>query len=147
MMPKLVFPVLSDGLLVDVLIGLDSATTVGQLAAGQPITMPLRARGEIDTGSNMTAVSTALLQRLGLPIQYQTTTQTASGSMTVNVVEVSVGVRDFGDPMSHELVESTLSVMELTTPLAKVEVLIGLDILLGCKFLLDGPARQFSLEF
>ncbi len=37
--------------------------------------------------------------------------------------------------------------MELTTPLPVVEVLIGLDILLGCKFLLDGPARQFSLEF
>ena len=28
-----------------------------------------------------------------------------------------------------------------------VDVLIGLDFLLGCKFLLDGPARQFSLEW
>ena len=36
--------------------------------------------------------------------------------------------------------------MELLTPLAKVEVLVGLDFLLGCKFLLDGPARHFSLE-
>jgi hypothetical protein len=97
-MPRLVFPVLPDGLLVDVVIGLDGATTTAQLAAGQPLTAPLRARGEIDTGTNVTAVSAALLQRLGVPVQYQTTTQTASGRLAVNVFEVSVGVRDFGDP-------------------------------------------------
>jgi hypothetical protein len=31
-------------------------------------------------------------------------------------------------------------------PSAAVEVLIGLDFLLGCKLVLDGPARAFSLE-
>jgi len=146
-MPKLIFPVLAQGLLVDVLIGLDRATTAGQLAAGQPITAPIRARGEIDTGSNVTAVSAALLHRLGVPIQFQSSTQTASGRLAVNVFEVSVGVRDFGDPAGQELVEPTLPVMELTTPLPTIEVLIGLDFLLGCKFLLDGPARQFTLEW
>jgi hypothetical protein len=48
--------------------------------------------------------------------------------------------------MSPELVEPTLSIMELTTPLANIDALIGLDFLLGCRFLLDGPARIFSLE-
>ena len=145
-MPGLVFPVLPDGLLVDVVIGLDRAATLAQFAAGQPLTVPIHARGEIDTGSNVSAVSGAILQGLGIPIQYQTTTQTASGILSVNVAIASVGVRDFRDPMSPELVEPTLAVMELTTPLAKVEVLIGLNFLLGCRFLLDGPARQFSLE-
>jgi hypothetical protein len=145
-MPKIVFPVHPDGLRVDVLIGLDGDTTAALLAAGQPITAPLPARGEIDTGSNMTGVSAAILQRLGVPIQYQATTQTASGSLAVNVMKVSVGVRDFGDPSGAELVEPDLPVMELTVPLAGVEVLVGLDFLLGCKFVLDGPARQFSLE-
>jgi hypothetical protein len=134
-------------LLVDVVIGLDGATTTAQLAAGQPLIVPLRARGEIDTGTNVTAVNAALLQRLGVPVQYQTTTQTASGLLAVNVFDVSVGVRDFGDPAGPELVIPTLAVMELTTPLPTIEVLIGLDFLLGCNFLLDGPARQFSLEF
>ena len=58
-MSKLVFPVLADGLRVDGLIGLDGATIVALLAAGQPIPAPLSARGEIDTGSNVTAVSAA----------------------------------------------------------------------------------------
>jgi hypothetical protein len=36
-MPSLVFPVLRDGLRVDVLIGLDGATTVALLAAGRQL--------------------------------------------------------------------------------------------------------------
>ena len=52
-MPKLEFPVLSEGLLVDVLIGLDGATTTALVAAGQPVAAPIRARGEIDTGCNV----------------------------------------------------------------------------------------------
>jgi hypothetical protein len=145
-MPKVVFPVLPDGLLVDVLIGLDRAATVAQLAARQPITAPVWARGEIDTGSNMTAVSTAILQRLGIPFQYHATTKTASGNLAVSVAKASVGVRDRTDPASPELLEPTMAVMGLPTLLAPVDVLIGLDFLLGCKFVLDGPALQFSLE-
>jgi hypothetical protein len=145
-MPKLVFPVLPDGLLVDVLIGVDGDTTVAQLTSGQPITVPVRARGEIDTGSNVTAVSSSILQRLGIPIQDQATTLTASGNLLVRMAKASIGIRDFRDPASPELVEPTLTVMELTAQLPGVEVLIGLDFLLGCTFVLEGPVRQFSLE-
>jgi hypothetical protein len=63
-MPKIAFPVLPDGLLVDALIGLDGATTAAHIAAGQPVPAPLFARGEIDTGSNVTAVSAAILRCL-----------------------------------------------------------------------------------
>jgi hypothetical protein len=138
--------VLADGLLVDAVIGLDGATTAAHLAAGRPMPAPVRARAEIDTGSNITAVSATILQRLGVPVQYQSTTQTASGRLAVNVFEVSVGVRNDADPTGSELVEPTLAVMELTISLPAIDVLIGLDFLLGCRFLLDGPARQFSLE-
>jgi hypothetical protein len=134
-------------LLVDVVVGLDRAGTLAELSAGQPLTAPICACGEIDTATNMTAVSAAILQRLGIPLHYQTTTQTAAGRVPANVFQVSVGVRDFRDPTIPELVEPTLLVMELTTSLPMVEVLIGLDFLLGCRFLLDGPARRFSLEF
>ena len=130
-MPKLVFPVLADGLLVDVVIGVDGATTAALFSSGQPITAPVPARGAIDTGSFVTAVSTAILQRLGIPTQYRTTTRTASGILSVNVAKASVAVRDARDPTRQELVEPALSVMELTTPPAMVEVLIGLDFLLA----------------
>ena len=95
----------------------------------------------------MTAVSAAILQRLGVPVQYQGTTHTPGGPLAVNVFEVSVGVRNLADPTGAELVEAKLPVMELTTALPQIKVLIGLDVLLRCRFMLDGPVRQFSLEF
>jgi hypothetical protein len=145
-MPKLIFPVLPDGLHVDVVIGLDGVTTAAALASGQPITAPILTRAEIDTGSNISAVNAAILRRLGIPIQFSSTTLTPGGSMAVDVFRVSMGVRNLADPVSSEITETGLLVMELTTPLPNVDALIGLDFLLGCRFLLDGPARQFSLE-
>ncbi len=41
----------------------------------------------------------------------------------------------------------TLLVMEALATLPDADVLIGLDILLNCKTLLDGPARRFTIEF
>ena len=147
-MPQLVYPIDPDGLLVDVVVGLRGLTTARQLAAGQPITAPLRARGAIDTGTDVTAVSAALLQRLGVASSNKKTTQTVSGQLTVQMFVVSVGVTNFGDPAAPGLVEPDLTVMELVTVLPRaIEVLIGLDILRSCKFLLDGPAGWFSLDF
>jgi hypothetical protein len=45
------------------------------------------------------------------------------------------------------LTRGDLVVMELIKPIPNVEVLVGLDILLDCRLLLDGPARQFTLDF
>jgi hypothetical protein len=147
-MARLVYPVHADGLLVDVLIGLRGASMATQLAAGQPITAPLRARGALDTGTDITIVSAAILQRLAVPASSQGSTQTVTGSLSAQLFRVSVGVTDFGVPHAPELVEANLLVMGLVTTLPQpIEVLIGLDILLGCRFVLDGPGRQFSLEF
>jgi hypothetical protein len=82
-----------------------------------------------------------------VPVQYLATTQTAAGPQAVSLFHVSVGIRNLSDPTGFELVEAHMLVMELITGLPQVEVLIGLDLLLGCRFLLDGPARLFSLEF
>jgi hypothetical protein len=145
--PRLEFPLLPDGLIVDAVVGVDRPTTKAQIVAGQPITRPVSARGEVDTGTNMTAVSAAILRQLGVPALYRTTTQTTAGQLAVDVFEVSVGIRNQADPTGTELVEPQLLVMELTRTLPNVEVLIGLDILRGCRFLLEGPAGRFSFEF
>jgi hypothetical protein len=146
-MPHLIFPVDKDGLLIDVLIGLDGATTTALFSAGQPIPPPIRARAAIDTGSDVTVVSRSILQQLGVPVQHQTTTQTVSGLVTVNLYKVSVGITDFGSSGAAEFVEPTVLVMGLPQTVPVIEVLIGLDMLLGCRFLLDGPGRHFMLDF
>ncbi len=40
-----------------------------------------------------------------------------------------------------------LLVSELATVISDIDMLIGMDVLLSCKLLPDGPARQFTLEF
>jgi hypothetical protein len=146
-MPQLIFPVQSDGLIVDVLIGLDGATLSTLVGAGRPVPRPIRARSAIDTGSDVSVVSASILQQLGLPVHHQTTTQTVAGTVNVNLFKVSLGITDIADPGAPELVEPNLLVMELPASLLKIDVLIGLDILLGCKLVLDGPTRRFLLDF
>jgi hypothetical protein len=93
-MATLIFPVQKDGLLVDVLIGLDGATTTAHVVAGRPIPKPIRCRGIIDTGTDISAVDIAILQRLGVPVKLQTTTHTMAGSLAVKIFEISVGITD-----------------------------------------------------
>ena len=56
-MPQLVYPIDPNGLLVDVLVGLRGLTIASLTATGQPIPAPLRARGAIDTGTDLVAFS------------------------------------------------------------------------------------------
>ncbi len=45
------------------------------------------------------------------------------------------------------LTRSNLLVMELIDPPQDIDVFIGLDILLVCRLLLDGPGGYFTLDF
>jgi hypothetical protein len=146
-MPRLEYPVVPNGLLVDVIVGWNRPETVTALAAGTAISMPVRARGVIDTGTDVTAVAAPVLRQLGLALVQQTTTQTASGRVSVDLFEVSLGVTDLAAPTGPELVEPDLLVMELAAPPIGIDVLIGLDVLLGCWFTLDGPGRRFAIDF
>ncbi|MBL8797492.1 MAG: hypothetical protein JNM56_26565 [Planctomycetia bacterium] len=146
-MSRLTFTARLDGLAVDVLIGLDGRTTTALHLGGQPIPPPLRASGVIDTGSDISAVSSRILRHFVIPVHRQGTTHTAAGLVGVDLYKVSVGITDFADPNAPELVEPNLIVMELPAALPSIDVLIGLDLLMNCNFHLDGPGKQFSLQF
>jgi hypothetical protein len=137
---------LPDGLRVDVLVGASGTALAAQVLSGQPLTPPIVTQGEIDPGSNITAVSETILRALGVPVLYQRTTLTAAGPLAVDVFKVSVGIRNLATPAVPELVEPDLAVIALPTSLPRIGVLIGLDFLLGCRFTLDGPAGWFALE-
>lgn len=117
------------------------------LRVAQAIPRPSRVRGEINTGTNITCVSLPILQALAVPMQLQSSTQGISGSVPARLYEVSVSLTNFGTPGAPLFVQPTVLVMELPVTLPHADVLIGMDILLGCRMLLDGPARQFTLDF
>jgi hypothetical protein len=145
-MAQLTFPVMKSGLAVPVWIGLNGDTTDALLAAGQ-VPVPIQARGLLDTGSDVTAVAAWILQQLGITPTSTTSTHTAAGNVPVKIYSVSLGITDPNQPVRTWLTHSTLQVTELNALLPDTDVLIGLDVLLECKLLLDGPAPQFTLEF
>lgn len=65
-MPRLTFPITTDGLAVDVRVHPDSTTMRTLQRTGQPLASGLKAKGLIDTGTNITALAPSLLQQLGI---------------------------------------------------------------------------------
>ena len=147
-MAHLAFPVTPAGLTAPVWIGLDGQTTAALRAAGLPIPAPVQAHGLIDTGSDVTVVASWVLRQLVVPVASTTSTHTAAGPFPVKLYVVSLGITDPAQPAgSPWLTQPGLLVMEAPTLLPDADVLIGLDVLLDCKMLLDGPARRLTLEF
>ena len=70
-----------------------------------------------------------------------------AGPVAVNLHEVSLSITDPGLSGAPMLTCADLLASELATALPDVDVLVGLDVLLGCRLTLDGPARTFTLEF
>jgi hypothetical protein len=146
-MARATYAVTPDGLAVPVLVGLDGGTTVARRTAGQPVPAPIRARGLIDTCSDVSAVAAGILQQLAVPPARTATTTTAAGPLSVRLFLVSLSI--LGPPPSGGFVhtEPVLLVSELPSVLPDADVLIGLDVLLKGRLLLEGPPGFFTLDF
>ncbi len=140
----LTFPILPEGLVVDVLINLEAAVLLPLRLRGLG-PAPVQGRALIDTGSDITAVSLPILQQLGVPSVLRTTTQSIGGAIAVNLYRVSLHIFDPRNVALPWLPQPTLLVMELA-PSVPYDALIGMDILRTCKMLVDGPADVFTLD-
>jgi len=140
------YGVSTDGLALEVMIGIKGSDSAALVAAGKPVPRPILARALIDTASDITCVERVILQRLGLAPSARQATQGISGSASVRLFEVSVSIPGATSASGPLLVLPQLVIMELPQPLQNVEVLIGLDVLLQCVLHVNGPGRQFSLS-
>ncbi len=146
-MPRLNFPISQAGLEIPVLVGLDGQTTTALHTSGQPISPPILVRGLLDTGSDATSVAPWILKRLGVGSGTVASTRTAAGIIKVYLHHVSVGILDPTRPGSSSFSLPTVLISEMPFLLPDADVLIGMNVLLECKLLLDGPARQVAIEF
>ena len=146
-MAQLRFATSRNGLIVKVWVGLSGRETMVLLAAGHPIPAPIQGLAFLDTGSDVSAISAQCLQSLGIAPTMSTTTTTAGGPVQVRLFEVSLSITELSSSTTAWLTEPDLLVMELPASLPGGDGLIGLDILLTCKLLLDGPAGHFLLDF
>jgi hypothetical protein len=146
-MPRLTFPSTSEALWVDATVGIHGQAMANLQASGTPIPPPVTGRGVIDTGSNVTGVSAAILARLGVPFRYRRTTSTFAGQVQVNIHQVSLSLTDVSNATAPMFVLPDLHVMDISGRLADVDVVIGLDVLAHLRFLLDGPRHEFTLDW
>ncbi len=140
------YPVTAAGLAVPVLIGLDSKAIAVLRAAGLRIPPPIRARGLLDTCSDLSGVTAAVLQQLPIPPTTTASTHTAAGPARVRIFEVSVSILGPAPSGAFLMTEPDVLVSELPS-LPDADVLIGLDLLLKGNLLLEGLPRQFTLDF
>jgi len=133
-------------LLVDVRVNLHAPALAARLAAQQASPVSVLKRAIIDTGSNVSGVSATVIQQLGLVRYVQSSTQGIGGAVSVDLYRVSLTIFDAAQQHLTWFVQPDLVVMELP-PETPVDVLIGMDVLLDCRMLLDGPGRQFTLDF
>ncbi len=145
-MPQLTFQVTPDGLVVDVLVNREAALLMSLWASGQ-VCPPVETTGLIDTASNASGVSSAIVRQLGLAAAGPPATTTGiGGAIAVQLYRVSLHLRDARAPTLPMLTLPSLLVMELPPGLS-CDVLIGMDVLLHCKLIVDGPSQTFTVEF
>jgi hypothetical protein len=145
-MQQLIFPISPDGPCLDVRVNLPVARLHSLQHARQAIPSSIAGKGLVDTGSDVSAVAASILRQLAVPVYGHQKTHAIGGHIPVRLFQVSLFLLDVNQPHLPWMVQPDLLVMELPSGLP-VDVLIGMDVLLTCKFLLDGPARQFTLEF
>jgi hypothetical protein len=145
-MPQLTFPISARELIADVRVNVSAADMAQLYANRRAAPSPVVARGELDTGSNVTGVSAAVIQRLALVPHGRSSTTGIGGNVTVQLYRVSLSVFDPANPLVPWFVVPDLEVMELP-PSVRSDVLIGMDVLLECRLFLDGPARTFTLDY
>jgi hypothetical protein len=146
-MAQLDFPLSADGPTLEVTIGLPAVSIAVLQSAGQPVPPFIRARALLDTACDATAVAPWIIQHQNLPYVGTTGTQTAGGSVQVNVHRASLSISGPAGGTGPTFARPTLLVTELAHALPKLDVLIGLDILFEIVTTIDGPGRQFSLTF
>ncbi len=144
-MPQLTFPIVSDGLVVDVRVNLDASLLLPLHARGQAPSA-LSGKGMIDTGSNVSGVGPTILQQLGVQSIGTTSTVGIGGPHPVQLYRVSLHICDLQNLGLPWFTHPALVVMDLP-PWVSCEALIGLDVLRTCKTTVDGPAGRFTLEF
>jgi hypothetical protein len=146
-MPILRGHLISGLALVDVLVG----PTPGQVRvlrqAGSPIPQPVAARAVIDPAAALSSVDVQILSSLGSTdvgsIIILTTTTGAAGSLQ-DQYEVSLEVPF---PGGAALRVSSLLVLGSQVRATGSDMLLGTDVLRYCRFVYDGRAGTYELEF
>ena len=148
-MPLVTCPLAPEGAMVDVRIGWSAGQIRTLRAAHWPIPQAVDLRAIIDTGADVSALDRSVVQSLQLPVGGIIPANVPGGSGLIFTSEHEAGLTNLAPQGSGQadLIVSDLLVLELDLASLGYQALIGRDILARCRFLYDGPHRQFTLEY
>ena len=136
--------------MVDVRVAVPAARALSLQSAGLQVPGPLNLRAEIDTGAGTSCVDLNVCQALNLtPFGTATflTPSTGANPLVARLYKVHLTVLHLtGNPVQH-LVLPLLTVAQANLAPLGNEVLIGRDLLALCRFLYDGQAGTFRLDY
>jgi hypothetical protein len=144
-MPQITFPFDLSGMFVDVMIAPSGGVLTAMKNAGKPFPSPVWGKAMIDTGTNVSAVSIAILESLGIQPESEVETRGIGGEMDVGYYEVSLTIMNRATGSQIEYAPPDVKVIGIDVP--DIDALIGLDLLIGCRMMFDGPGGEFSLHF
>lgn len=145
-MAQLSFPIALRELRVDVRVNLSAPELAVLVAGRRPAPVSAVGRAVLDTGSNVTGVSAAIIQQLALTSHASNKTSGVGGPVPVRLFRVSLSVFDAAQPHQPWFVQPDVEVMELPSHVS-ADVLIGMDVLLQCRLTVDGPAGTFTIDY
>jgi hypothetical protein len=145
-MPILTLPLLSDGAIVDLLIGVSRAKAVALAADKQPIPIPVQIRALIDTGCSGTCVEGEVLRSLGLIPINKTQVLTATTGQTPEIVDLYDASLAILHPQLNMIFAPT-PIMECKPLGRSYRCLLGRDLLAHCILSYNGTATTFTLAF
>ncbi len=142
-MPRLMFALSPDGLLLPAFLGLDAAAMQDLLSQGMPVPRPIQVQTQIDTGSLVTGVTPRLIRAIGAAPGGSARTLTAGGFAFVPFYRISFTLFD---NVGASISRTSWLVTNLPQDLPDVDVLFGMDLVREHRLVIDGLGAYFSID-
>jgi hypothetical protein len=137
------------GALVDILAGWSAVETAARRSALKPVPPAQQLRALIDTGAEATCLDPAIIRMLGLPF-CMTVFSNMPATVGLGLSSIYAGSIAILHPSGNarqNLVVPEVEICELPLRTLNLDAVIGRDILNRLRFIYDGPAATFLLEY
>lgn len=130
----------SGGLVMDVVVGVDTVTAHSLQAANIPIPSPISLKALFDTGCTVTSIDKTIVSSLGLKVRGYTPICTANGTTTASkhVVSLNFPGTNLAGKLAHAVQAVNLAGQQF-------HMLIGRDLMASWSITYNGPSGFVSI--
>lgn len=139
-----------DGATVEVAVGVGRTIRNALLAAHRPIPQPVQLTALIDTGADVSCIDSAALGQIALQRRRAFLRINAPGTAGFPYQPAyfaGITILHPSGQAAKNLVVHDILMADLPLRMLGYRLLLGRDALANCRFVYDGPALTFALEY